>query len=647
MSRLRSAAMYRNRGCHFGGQSIECWLGRVDRSYRKIHEQEELAASPEMLGYLGLVNLKVDATASKIKTNYAHGLDAPFVLQVSSTPDLQDNDTKWVNDKIGQMLAAQMAAGGMSYDPPGDARSILTVDRVFKPAIAEWVLTQRKMLRAQARELAMARAKSAIAYQQGLMTDQLSVGGWDNAMVEMITAFVRDPYVVVCANEARQIKQPIWANGKVKYKYLVVPTWRYVDARNVYIAPDAKTAQDGEGVSEIVMRTREQLLSFTEEHGYKPAEIKKLVGEYQNKSTDWLSKTLSTAATLQARNGISDKSGWMAEGIKSVVHQGFFSGFELSSVGITGYGQKKDELYNCNVEVCGGFLIRMEVNKAPEGMRNYYSAAYKQGMSSYAGVSVAMKLHDRQLELNRLLLAKQKNQYFSSGPTYIPNAQYFDHVEEFKVSPYSIQHARPSEGIGLNGRPVDTINVVPMFRQLHEEIRQVMILADEEAGVPALLSGLSRGGVSRTTLGGAVLEQTNGELGMNDAIINFDKSLLEPMITSLHIDNLQNDTIPKEYRRGDVKVIGRGIYGLKEAELRARLQQQALPAMRQDAASGLVPQPMLQDALREYYASIGMDVGSMPSAEAQAEYGAIGMSPKPSTDARTYNPQQPTLGVQR
>jgi hypothetical protein len=325
-----------------------------------------------------------------------------------------------------------------------------------------------------------------------------------------------------------------------------------------------------------------------------------------------------------------------------IIHQGLFSYQELSDCGVTGL--EKGEWYNANVEVFLNKVLRFEVLPLENNARTYYTAQHMRNNGTYAGDSVLTKLYDLQREINMTLFMRQRNAYYASGKSTVVNGSALQKPGDFSLMPFSRNFANPLNQQGQTWI-AQQVGTDPLFGQYNQHMREMMIEADEIAGVPSLFQGTSRGGVGRTTLGGAVLEQTNGERMMDNSIINLDTTLIEPMVEHLHIDNLLFEDIPREYKTGDIVVQGKGIFGLKEIELKQRLLQESLPMLMQTTQAGITPPDMLSDSLRSYYNGKGVETSSWQSSQSQNEFASAGLNAPQTNDGRTYNPQQSMVGV--
>lgn len=600
---------------------VETWFTRCEMMMNKRHENEALVNFPDMVGYFGLGLLKSNATIAKLKTTYAAAVDTPFFMRPSANPELSAKERAAVQSTVARELTEYLMARGLTpQDIPAPAPEY----------VQKWLRENVNNARARTTEAAKRAAAVDAMYQSGVMRSQYVKGGWHAAMNTMFADLVTKPYAVMAFDYA-PTRDYFWSGNTPSAKLSLAPTFRAVRPEDILFGTDSTTAQDGEGVTELRARSRQEVVEMlvvaekNDKAGYFPGEIRRALENFEKKSLNW-----SNEPSIEILNGGKcDK--WSASPssrVRSYVHSGVFSGAELATVGITGI----DGMVNVTCEVLGGFLIRAVMVDHPMGGRNYYSASYTRRNDSPYGVSPLMILRDRQLECNWLMYAKNRNAWHVSGPSVVFNAAYFAKPEDVSLAPFSQHWASPKNQNTGHNWGVQQVNVNPAFAGLHEEVRRTMVLADEEAGVPALFSGMSRGGVSQTTLGGAVLQKTQGELGVDGAVINLDLFVIQPLAAALHFDNLRY-LEDARYKRGDVEIEGRGISGLRDREQQQRLLTGALPMLMQTTQAGLTPTPLLNDALRSYYEGVGLDTSSLgPTADVQSE--TLG-SPQPPVDART------------
>ena len=634
MSRLHIAKSHRDTHQIYQGRTIAQWFEIAAQDYAKVYSDAIRKAHPDIYGFFGLTNLKVDACTSHLMAKYAHALDAPFVFEISQNPELNDDDNMWVNQQTERRLTVTMNETGLSYAAPGTSTSVFERPNIFKPAVRQFIEQQKKELRENYREVAIKKSQEAAVYSQNFVKDQLMnpQSGWDVAPIQLIKNMLLYPYAAMAGNEYKSVSGTVWDKGSIKYITETIPTWRNIDPWNLYIAPDARHAQVGSYAIEVVKRTRKELadiLHCEDNYGYKKPAIKSMLEAYSS-STNWVGEK-----PLQNNSQFDDKDTFTC-----VVFQGLLSQSELTSYNVTGYGNAKDRFVNVAIEVVGNTTIRLEVIKTPNNARNYYSASFN-GSEGYAGQSIAMKLHERQVEINLLMYAKGQNQWQSSGANLFVNGQYFDDLADFKLEPHSATLMRATE-TGSAGRPFDSYQTQPMFRMMTAEIRELMILADEECGIPSVISGVTRQGAASQPLGTTVIQKSAGEAALDAATKLLDKTVLEPMFTQLHLANLQDNKIPAQYRRGDLQIVGRGIYGLAREQERQMMMANMRPQLDADVQRGIVPKEMYADSVKSMYAAGGFDVSAMQGGAASEE---LRQSNLPKADGRTYTPPQQNLGV--
>lgn len=619
--------------------TVDIWFDRVNMAYNKAHELEQLAMFPGLQGYFGLTTMKVNTAVAHLKNKYSHALELPAVLTPSANPDLPPERKQEAANRMLRQLSERLLSSGISWE------DVISDDGV-SPLVKKYVSTHKDQIKNLMREAEVTIAKQIAAAQSMVMKDQLDTGGWRLAGMNMLQRLVLEPYVCIRAGHLQSTKVQNWQGRKVINQIEDLPHFETLRGIDCYHAPDATNAQTGSFFIQIAERSRTDLVAMLDMRDadgkaiYFGEQIEKVLSHYNGIGQGWIDARSLNGNTLGA--GMADGINWDQRPNSTMpvlIHEGTFRGCDIDDY-ISGLEPEK--LYEVEIEIIGNRTIKANLTAHPDNARTYYSTSYSKSSDTYAGTSVAMMLRDRQLEVNVMMAAKNRNAWHSSGPMMTINGGYFSHPEDIQLEPFGMAYMNPKSGLSGPNFGMQATEVRPMFQMLHNEIRATMVLADEECGVPSLFSGLSRGGISQTTLGGAVLEQTNGEKMMDSAIINVDLEVIEPMIKSLYKYNV----IYGDFElRGDIDIVGRGINGLKDEELRRRAMQSNIPLLMQTTQAGLTPKPMLEAALRDYYDQTGFDVSSMPGAEAAIELSNINIAPQPQPDARTYVPEPQRYGA--
>lgn len=614
----------------FGGASLEDWFFRTYNMYNGIHHPVEVQREKRrsglditQLGYFPFGRLKVDAARVYVDGTYSHAISAPFTLEPRKNPELSASQNAQVTSDVARLLSEMLGAGGLDY---ADIWSP-TNKTPKSPAVEKWLKNAKENAVVTYGEKARLVAQEACTYRADYIADQLNQGAWRDAWNIITHNLMAEPYTAMCARELKTISTRQWTGNSVKTVQKTVPSFRAIDPRHLYLASDCTNAQDGQGVTELTIRSRSDLLGMIGQEGI---------------DQDGLQRALIKLATTQteATNWLKLTDVLAGQETHSVIHQGLFSGRELANCGKTGY--REDEYYNVSVEVCQNELLRFDVLPIENNTRNYYTAQHSKTNAGFAGESILTKLHDIQNQLNIAVILRDRNYAMSSGPTLFLDASKLDRPQDTRMMPYAMNLLAVDARTG-GANPIQQIEVAAHYSQMDAHIESLKRQGDEISGVVSGLSGLGRSGIARTTLGGAVLDQTNGERMVNACVLNLDRQMIEPMIEALDADNILSKAIPKQYVRGDVIVIGRGINGLKEAELRGRLVTEALPLAMQANQAGKIPDETLDGALKTYFDSKGIDTSAIQSVASKREISQL--NPKQTSDGRTYNPQQSMTGV--
>jgi hypothetical protein len=632
LNRFRAAKAFRAT-YQFAGSSIDTWFDRTYRMYNGIHDPEQIVKERQRSGinlceqaYYPFCRLKVDAARVYIDGTYSHAVEAPFVFEPTRNPQLNDAQRGEISVDIARLVSKQLAETGLDYKDIWSQASKSVKD----PQVDIWLKAQVDKMSSTYNDKAKELAGEACSFRAGYIADQLDFGGWLDAWPIITHNLMAEPYTALCARESKAFTTNKWVGSKSKRVVKTAPSFRALDPRNLYLSPDSISAQDGNGVTELTLRTIADLLAM-----YK--------SDDETVCRDGLLAAINKLANVKTEvNWLGMTQAVTDQQTHSLVHQGFFSGKELALVGHTGYDDA--DYLNVTLEVCHGELIRLEILPYENNYRHYYTAQHTKTSSSYAGESILTKLFHVQNQLNIATLMRDRNFYMSSGPSLITHSGYFNRPQDLNIMPYSRNMAAIDRSTA-GGRGIEQIEVAAHYSQQDQHIEWLKRQGDEMSGVVSGLSGLARSGITRTTLGGAVLDQTAGERMMNAAVLNLDRGMIEPMAIHLDADNMQWDEIPKHYMRGDIIVRGRGINGLREIELRGRLLTEALPLAMQANQAGKLPDETLDGALKSYFDSKGVNTSAMPSQASKREIQTAGLNPAQTSDGRTYNPAQSMTGV--
>ena len=578
------------------GKSVELWFSLLYQAYHKIHEKEESDARPGMSSYFGLCQIKSNMTASYLRSKFVgNGDKVPFNIEPTPIVEL----SKRLSDRAFEIVRLNLA---MKLQESGIPQEAIIQNGFINPAVATYVTKIAKQSKELQRQEEMKLAVAATEKMKKKITDQLVEASYSKAMTDLLYDLSLYPYAVI-AYDNEVVENTKWSGNKYVKERIAKPSFRRVNPQNIYFAPDATSAQDGEFIIEVMQRSRDEMLEFVgnKELGYIDDAILDVV---DNCVGNWA--------------GLVDEAGDSIEfedGLFTVLKcQTLVSGLELSEYGCKVKESDKTKYFVADIEVIDRRVIRCQVVNHPLGERTYFSASYKRIAGNPYGVSVGMMVYDRQLVVNRIQYAMLANSEYSSGPSWEVNANAFDHLGDVSFRPYSKFYSSPKDHSTV---PVRMHQVQPTFLMQFNLLQNQIRLADDECGLPAFLNGDTGLRGAGRTLGGLALINDNAVLGLENCASNIDEFIIRPLISLLYSRNMMG---PDDEVKADAKIQATGLLGLKAEVDKAKALAGVVPQLGALREQGVVPDELYSGAVRDYLDSMGLPVDNyMPNAAAQFE----------------------------
>lgn len=587
LANFRLAQSYRS-SHRVQGKTVDDWFSRLENAYNKVHEPEEIDARPKMSSYFGLVLAKINMSVSYMRSKFVSIERPPFNIYPTPIVELPENKRKQGLEKVKGELLNRLISNNL---PP---EAILGSDGFMVSQVAEFVEEAAKKEKDRIRKEEYKIASEATDKMEKLIKDQLIEGNFSSALAEGLFDLSLYP-VMVISYEQESVTDYVWRKNKYEKISTVRPTFRRVDPRNAYFAPDSTSAQDGAFFIELVKRSKVQLADFIgkEELGYFSEVIEDIL---ENGDNGWL--------------GVATDSDWLIDGLSDEdVHslrcQMYVRGKDLFDYGVDIKSKDFNQYFNADIEVCDNRVIRCALTPHPKGERTYFSASYKRIAGQSYGISIGMMIYDRQISINRTQYSMMLNAVHASGPALEVNADAFENPWEVSVEPYARFFSNPSriDSSHYNGIKMHQVNVT--FHQLFQQMTNEIRLADDECGLPSFLNGNAGLQGAGRTLGGIALMTDNAVLGLEDCAFNIDEYYIRPAVTLLYARNLlgDDDTV-----KSDAKVVPTGLLGLRNELLKAKELAGLVPQVGQIAQSGAIPQEVYQQVVGDFLKTQGIDI---------------------------------------
>lgn len=629
VSRYDDAVSARNSATGYKGKTVAHWL---DESYDRYMGN---ACNHDF----NLTRIKTGALHAKVKDMVINSVDAPFTIEPTPIPKLSSEQRDEVRLVLEDMLGIKLLEAGITIeDDEGnkwpDYEAVMQPGHIGKlvPSVAEWV---DKAAREQAVQMGIEAnriAHQASAKALTLMYDQMLEGGWRDAYLDALFDIILRGTGVI-REEERAVQSLKWSGDKLKPTTDVIMTWRHVPIQNFFPSADSESAQEGTYVIERSAMRKQDLKAAT--------------------VIEWVSKEKVDEAFEQAQDNFSwledrdseQGTGWRDDGLIDVlIHEGTVQGVKL--LDWVNEDKLKDidpgEFYDVECWVVANVAIGLRLTDHLKTTRSYYSANFQRAGRNFWGIGTAMSLSTVEDRLNRWMQDIDDDVDLNTGLPIFYDVEAFEDPKDIDLSgkfakiPYSPEapgatKARPFHQPQFSFKAHQIINV---FNWLYR-------LADDESGVPGLLTGNDNLMGGESTFRGMKMLAATANTLIKDAFLNIDSTLIQPAMENLWRWNMINSDDPTI--RADVKVVARGASGLMQREIADAERTDVLPILMQLVQSaGLAPEESTK--IMRYLLSKTMEQGGLPvdeliqNPQATAELGGVISSLNPATP-------QPTIGA--
>ena len=425
-------------------------------------------------------------------------------------------------------------------------------------------------LRDEAEKTYAEKAKQRAKRMQRQIADRLAQGGYTEAMDAFVEDFVTYPAAIVKGPIYARHKTLTWGAGFTpKVANNPAQTWEHVSPFDIYPAPSSKSPQQGDFIERVRFR-REELYDLKGLPGYKDDEIDHALRDYSGGHLEGWLWTEAERQRLQQETLYM----WLSpEGvIDALNYWGSIPGWKLMSYGVPDLEPTRD--YECNVLLCGRYILYAAVNPDPLHQRPYRKACYDEIPGAFWGRSIPDLAATSQKMCNALACALADNLSISSGPQVWVHADRFaDGEQSMEMYPWKIWQMKSdpqaagnaAAGIGFFQPPSNAESLMAVMEKWE-------IKADDATGIPRYTYGNERAGGSADTATGLSMLMNNAAKGLRRAISSIDLNVIAPTIN----DTFTNEMLynPDESIKGDCIVVPRGAAAIliRESAQQRRLQ---------------------------------------------------------------------------
>ena len=532
------------------------------RARRGVFSAMQIAQAQQANGgmnmvYVDLTEIKCKAASAWIREIVLPVGEQPWGVDPTPLPDMPAPlKTSIVNKAIAQaqevMQQTQQAGGGLMDKSE------------FRDLISE---LGDKLRDDAEKAYAKAAAKRARRMER-VIADRLAQGEYQQAMDAFVEDFVTYPAAILKGPIYRRHKRLSWGAGwKPQVTNNPAQTWERVSPFDIYPAPSAKSPQQGDFIERIRFR-REELHDLKGLPGYKDDELDGALRDYSNGHLEgWL-------WTESERQRLEQETLFMYLSPPGVIdalsYWGSLPGWKLMSYGVEGLEETRE--YECNVLLCGRFVLYAALNPDPLNQRPYRKASYDEIPGAFWGRSIPDLAATSQKMCNAAASALADNMAIASGPQVWVHADRFaDGEQSIDMFPWKIWQLKSDPTQGVNPG-VGFFQPPSNAPELQAIVEKWSIAADDATGVPRYAYGNERAGGSADTATGLSMLMNNAAKGLRRAIGSIDMNVIAPTIN----DTFTNEMLynPDETIKGDCIVVPRGAAAIlvRESAQQRRLQ---------------------------------------------------------------------------
>ncbi len=470
-------------------------------------------------------------------------------------------------------------------------------------------------LRDEAEEAVQKEAGKRAKRMERQIADRLAQGGYEAAMDAFVEDFVTYPAAILKGPIYKRHKRLEWGAG---WKPLVTDkpaqSWERVSPFDIYPSPNTASPQKGDLIERIRFQ-RGELYDLKGLPGYKDDQIDSALLDYSNGHLEgWL-------WTEAERQRLEQETLYMWLSPPGVIDAlnfwGSVPGWKLMSWGIMGEGGKLlDETreYECNVVLCGRYILYATLNSNPLGSRPYRKACYDEMPGAFWGRSIPDLCMTSQKMCNGIASALADNVAMASGPMVWVHADRFADGEDTQsVFPWRLWQMKSDASQGVNpgiGFFQPNMNADVLMATYEKwEIR-----ADDATGIPRYTYGNERAGGSADTATGLSMLMNNAAKGLRRGIGNIDLNAISPTIYDTFVNEMLYN--PDHTIKGDCIVVPRGAAAIliKESAQQRRLQFLTLTTGNPILAQLLGPK-YIMNIVRDVAMAMELPEDSVPGAE--------------------------------
>lgn len=515
--------------------------------------------------YLPLAAVKMRQAEAAIAELITPDGDRPWSFSPNPVPTLPKHIVDAVHKKAYEEAQNRMRDATQGGTPMDQSSYFEMETQIIEQLMDE----QRIAFEKEARERA--------SRMEDEVDSMLREGNYYAAMRDFASHFTTFPTAILKGPYKKRITVLEWSGDTPVQKPKNVCYWTAVNPFDVYPAPQARSAQDGEFI-ERMRFTRAELFAMIGLEGYDAEAIRRVLAfKMSGNLQSWLWSDIQRREIEAFTTDI-----WKPEYFIDALHYwGSVSGTDLLQHGIQTGISDPLAYYEIDALLIDNEIVRFEMNRDPRRRRPYWNASYDPVPGAFWGNSIFDLMEDCQGLANAAVRAMNANFGLAAGPIMGVDMSKMAAGEDPKaISPLDViqlDTSRSPTGDAqkaivfwqADSRANELIGIIDRFKQE----------ADELTGIPRYSYGGGaadlRGGAATASGLASLLSQA--DKGLRRSVAEIDRNVVEPTLRMAYEDYMRHGE--NELAKGDCAPIARGSTAILVKEHKQQVMIQLLGLM--------------------------------------------------------------------
>jgi ribosomal protein S17E len=534
---------------------IEDRMIRAKQARDLVYDNKKQAEIQALLGadyeppYMPLTLTKCKAAEDWIMDVLFQAGTRPFGIENTPEPEVPQDVVEGARVLYGQQIAQQVLDQHMQQG----SEDYQGMDAEVQAQIKK----QSDVLYMQIKQV----AKELTEKFEGIVDDRLTLGGWYNALKEIVYDITTYPAAFMKGPEEQMINSRKRDFSPQMGRYLTYFSERKhekysrVSPVNIYPLVGSRTCDDG--LIERAQFTPIALQTMLGVDGFDQTELRAVLKEAEGGGLREWTAIDSQVAILDNKTA---NILYMGDLIDALIFWGQAPGRLLVQWGINRNGKQviedEDKWYHVYAMLIGNHVVMARLNPNPDGKTPYYKASWVDDPDKFWNTSLPDILWPHQSMANAIARACGMNAAMASGPIIEQDIERC--ADRGPLHPYKRFYSTDEQF--HSGNPAIRLYTIPLIvvqlSRFYNEF--LMTQADYDSGVPRISHGGQSGGAGVTsTASGTSMFLSQSSRGIKGVIGHIDKGIVEKSVTAEYyyiLDSVPDIKLPA----GDMVIEAKG-----------------------------------------------------------------------------------------